>query len=100
MPGERTYYSYQVRLQRALHNPSPYEFYFKPGSLLESKFDLKEWKRNRKAFGPGFGVDHPLAPGAGMSVQDLKKFNHDKAETPAPRVQASNENGDLKSPDR
>ncbi|KAN0128508.1 50S ribosomal subunit L30 [Lactarius tabidus] len=99
-PFERAYYSYQARLQRALHNPFPYEFYFKPGSLLESKFNLEERKRDRKAFGPGFGADHPLAPGAGVSAQDLKKFGRDEDETPAPRVHASDENGDLKSLDR
>lgn len=97
---ERAYYAYQARLQRALHNPFPYEFYFKPGSLLESKFNLEERKRDRKAFGPGFGADHPLAPGAGVSAQDLKKFGRDEDETPAPRVHASDENGDLKSLDR
>lgn len=99
-PFERAYYAYQARVQRALHNPFPYEFYFKPGSLLESKFNLEERKRDRKAFGPGFGADHPLAPGAGLSAQDLKKFGRDEDETPAPRVHASDENGDLKSLDR
>jgi large subunit ribosomal protein L46 len=97
---ERAYYGYQARLQRALHNPFPYEFYFKPGSLLESKFNLEERKRDRKAFGPGFGADHPLAPGAGVSAQDLKKFGRDEDETPAPRVHASDESGELKSLDR
>ena len=29
---ERTYYAYQARIERALHNPVPTEFYFKPGS--------------------------------------------------------------------
>src|SRR6266849_3783603 len=33
---ERAYYAYQARIQRALHNPFPHDFYFKPGSLLES----------------------------------------------------------------
>ncbi|KAH9180377.1 50S ribosomal subunit L30 [Lactarius sanguifluus] len=99
-PFERAYYAYQSRIQRALHNPFPYEFYFKPGSLLESKFNLEERKRDRKAFGPGFGADHPLAPGAGVSAQDLKKFGRDEDETPAPRVHASDDGGDLKSLDR
>jgi large subunit ribosomal protein L46 len=97
---ERAYYAYQARIQRALHNPFPYEFYFKPGSLLESKFNLEERKRDRKAFGPGFGADHPLAPGFGVSAQDLKKFGRDEDETPAPRVHASDENDDQKSLDR
>ncbi|KAI9509961.1 50S ribosomal subunit L30 [Russula earlei] len=97
---ERAYYAYQARVQRALHNPFPRELYFKPGSLLESKFNLEERRRDRKAFGPGFGADHPLAPGAGVTAQDLKKFGRDVDETPAPRVHASDESGDVKSLDR
>lgn len=97
---ERAYYVYQARIQRALHNPFPHEFYFKPGSLLESKFNLEERKRDRKAFGPGFGADHPLAPGAGVTAQDLNKFGRDEDQTPAPRLHASDVNGDVKSLDR
>jgi len=97
---ERAYYAYQARIQRALHNPFPHDFYFKPGSLLESKFNLAERKRDRKAFGPGFGADHPLAPGAGVTAQDLNKFGRDEDETPAPRIHASDTNGDVKSLDR
>ncbi|KAF7800261.1 hypothetical protein EIP86_011508 [Pleurotus ostreatoroseus] len=48
---ERAYYAYQSRIERALHNPFPYEFYFRPGSLLEGKFNEEEAKRERKAFG-------------------------------------------------
>ena len=97
---ERAYYAYQSHIQRALHNPFPHDFYFKPGSLLESKFNLEERKRDRKAFGPGFGADHPLAPGAGVTAQDLKKFGRDEDETPAPRVHESDVGGDVKSLNR
>ncbi|KIP10326.1 hypothetical protein PHLGIDRAFT_125669 [Phlebiopsis gigantea 11061_1 CR5-6] len=48
---ERAYYSYQSRIQRALYNPLPTEFYFKPGSLLEGIFMKEENERERKAFG-------------------------------------------------
>ncbi|KAH9483832.1 54S ribosomal protein L17, mitochondrial [Psilocybe cubensis] len=51
---EKAYYSYQARIRRALHNPFPYEFYFKQGTLLETRFNLEERKRERLAFGPGF----------------------------------------------
>ncbi|KAI0273845.1 50S ribosomal subunit L30 [Gloeopeniophorella convolvens] len=97
---ESTYYTYQARIQRALHNPFPYDFYFKPGSLLESKFNLEERKRDRKAFGPGFGADHPLAPGAGVKAQDLRKFGRDEDEKPVPRLHPSDVSGDVKSLDR
>lgn len=51
---ERAYYAYQARIRRALHNPFPYDFYFKQGSLLETRFNLEEFKRERKAFGSEF----------------------------------------------
>ena len=87
---ERAYYTYQVHIQRALHNPFPHDFYFKLGSLLESKFNLEQCKRDRKAFGSGFGADHPLAPVAGVTAQNLKKFRRDEDEMPTPRLHASN----------
>jgi large subunit ribosomal protein L46 len=37
-PFERAYYAYQQRIARALHNPFPHEFYFKPGAPLEQRF--------------------------------------------------------------
>ena len=83
-----------------MHNLFPHDFYFKPGSLPEAKFNLEERKRDRKAFGPRFVADHPLAPGAGVTAQDLKKFGRDEDETPAPRVHASDTNGEMKSLDR
>ncbi|KAH7927741.1 hypothetical protein BV22DRAFT_1060488 [Leucogyrophana mollusca] len=56
-PFERAYYAYQARIHRALHNPFPYEFYFKQGSPLETRFNIEERRRERKAFGTPFGVD-------------------------------------------
>ncbi|THH15593.1 hypothetical protein EW146_g4898 [Bondarzewia mesenterica] len=97
---ERAYYAYQARIQRALHNPFPYEFYFKQGSLLESKFNLEERRRERKMFGKGFGADSPDAPGAGVTAEDLKKFGQSEDESTASRVHPSDLNGDVKSLDR
>lgn len=50
-PFERAYYAYQSRIQRALYNPLPTDFYFKSGSLLEGIFTKEENERERKAFG-------------------------------------------------
>ena len=47
---EQAFYKYQQRIQRALHNPFPYEFYFKQGSLLEVQFNKEELARERRAF--------------------------------------------------
>lgn len=51
---EKAFYAYQQRIRRALHNPFPYEFYFKQGTLLETRFNVEERKREKLAFGPGF----------------------------------------------
>ena len=50
-PFESTYYAYHRRIQRALTNPLPTEFYFKPGSLLEGIFKKEENAREKAAFG-------------------------------------------------
>lgn len=48
---EKTFFQYQSRIARALHNPFPYEFYFKQGSPLEAQFNIEERNRERQAFG-------------------------------------------------
>ncbi|KZS99025.1 hypothetical protein SISNIDRAFT_480611 [Sistotremastrum niveocremeum HHB9708] len=42
---EKAYYAYQNRLSRALSNPFPRDFYFKPGEPLENQFAEEEKKR-------------------------------------------------------
>lgn len=97
---ERAFYAYQARIRRALHNPFPYEFYFKQGSLLEAKFNLEERQRDRTAFGRGFGADSRNAPGAKLTAEDLKKFGQAEDESTVSRKHASDESGDVKSLDR
>ena len=48
---EKAFFQYQSRIARALHNPFPYEFYFKQGSPLEAQFNIEERKREKQAFG-------------------------------------------------
>ncbi|KAA1474840.1 hypothetical protein DENSPDRAFT_825004 [Dentipellis sp. KUC8613] len=96
---ERAYYNYQARIQRALHNPFPYEFYFKPGSPLEAKFSIEERRRDRKAFGPGFGADSEDARST-LTAEDLKKFGQEEEENTVSRVHASDLSGNVKSLDR
>lgn len=38
-----------------LHNPFPYKFYFKQGSILEGQFREAEALREKQAFGKDFG---------------------------------------------
>ncbi len=44
-PFEKAYFNYQNRLRKALSNPFPFEFYFKPGSLLSGRFKVEEQMR-------------------------------------------------------
>lgn len=50
-PFEEAYWAYQSRIRRALHNPFPYEFYFKPGSLIATRFNVEERDREVHAWG-------------------------------------------------
>ena len=47
---EKTFFQYQSRIARALHNPFPHEFYFKQGSPLEAQFNIEERRREWQAF--------------------------------------------------
>ena len=44
-PFEKAYFSYQKRLRRALSNPFPVKFYFKPGELNAAKFKVEDRRR-------------------------------------------------------
>jgi large subunit ribosomal protein L46 len=50
-PFEYAYYNYQNRLRKALSNPFPFEFYFKPGSLTSGRFKVEEQKRENWLLG-------------------------------------------------
>ncbi|KIK63758.1 hypothetical protein GYMLUDRAFT_95315 [Collybiopsis luxurians FD-317 M1] len=100
---ERAYYAYQARLRRALHNPFPYDFYFKQGSILETRFTLEERKREKIAFGPQFGIaddlDEEKAAANKAAVEQLAE-QEGEGEEMMPRVHPSDEGGDYKSLDR
>lgn len=94
---ERTYHAYHRRIQRALTNPLPTEFYFKPGSILETIFNKEENDREKAAFGRpnlNWGAqykkkqDVPLLPGQ----EEQPKL--------MPRVTEADKKGDVKSLDR
>ncbi|EGN96155.1 hypothetical protein SERLA73DRAFT_124994 [Serpula lacrymans var. lacrymans S7.3] len=96
-PFERAYYAYQSRIHRALHNPFPYEFYFKQGSPLEARFNIEERRRERKAFGAPFGMDTAeQSESATLAEASLR----DEDEETMPRVHEADTKQDLKSLDR
>ncbi|KLO12003.1 hypothetical protein SCHPADRAFT_854490 [Schizopora paradoxa] len=89
---ERAFYKYQARIQRALHNPFPYDFYFKPGSILEQQFNKEERIRERKAFGKDFVTEE--------SSSSIEVERTDEDEVPAPRRTSADETKDVKDLNR
>jgi large subunit ribosomal protein L46 len=94
-PFERAYYAYQQGIQRALHNPFPVAFYFKQGSLLETHYNFAEARRDRRAFGRGFGMD---AKDAFTKPETLPEMQEE--EPLASRWTQADEKGDVHSLDR
>lgn len=100
---ERAYYAYQARIRRALSNPFPSEFYFKPGSLLQTRFNIEERKRERVAFGPKFTTlsetDKEAIAAEKIAAQQLLE-QEGESEQMMPRAHPSDISGDTKSLDR
>ncbi|PPQ64649.1 hypothetical protein CVT26_002739 [Gymnopilus dilepis] len=102
-PFEKAYYSYQARIRRSLHNPFPNDFYFKPGTLLETRFNLEERKREHRAFGPGFLPKEDISEEkrlADIAAVEQLAQQEGEGEELMPRVHPSDTNGDTKSLDR
>lgn len=100
---EQAYYAYQARLRRALHNPFPYDFYFKQGTLLETRFNIEERKRERLAFGPGFLEKEDVSEekrAADIAAVEQLALQEGEGEELMPRIQPENVEGDVKSLDR
>lgn len=102
---ERAYYAYQARIRRALQNPFSRDFYFKQGSVVETKFKMEERARERKAFGPKFGLiedeEDANKESQEAAIAKLNELEQDSGEDAlAPRVHPADENRDYKSLDR
>ncbi|OSD02801.1 hypothetical protein PYCCODRAFT_1452020 [Trametes coccinea BRFM310] len=105
---ERAYYAYQSRIQRALFNPFPTDFYFKTGSLLEKKFAKEEKLREREAFGGPWTLKRRKQGPTQLdedgiliaSTDQTENMGEEPIEAPAPRIHESDRTGDVKSLDR
>ncbi|KAF8964110.1 39S mitochondrial ribosomal protein L46-domain-containing protein [Flammula alnicola] len=100
---EQAYYAYQARIRRALHNPFPYDFYFKQGTLIETRFNVEERKRERLAFGPGFLEKDDISEekrAADIAAVEQLAQQEGEGETLMPRSHAADTAGDVKSLDR
>ncbi|KAH9925274.1 39S mitochondrial ribosomal protein L46-domain-containing protein [Fomitopsis serialis] len=91
---ERAYYAYQARIQRALFNPFPDEFYFKPGSILEDQFNAEEKQREKLAFGGPYVKEKPV------EVLGSEEGAGRKQQQPMPRIHEADIKMDVQSLDR
>jgi large subunit ribosomal protein L46 len=89
---EKAYYAYQARIHRSLQNPFPYEFYFKQGSPLESRFNIEERRRERKAFGAPFGMQK----GETSEAEKLAEATMRDEEEAMPRIHEADIHSDFK----
>ncbi|KAJ7168082.1 39S mitochondrial ribosomal protein L46-domain-containing protein [Mycena crocata] len=100
---ERAFYAYQQRIRRALHNPFPTDFYFKPGSLLEARFNAEERFRERIAWGPNYAKEEDISPERRAAEQAAidQMALQDRSDDPLmPRVHPADEARDYQSLDR
>ncbi|KAJ7684740.1 39S mitochondrial ribosomal protein L46-domain-containing protein, partial [Mycena polygramma] len=100
---ERAFYAYQQRIRRALHNPFPSEFYFKPGSLLEARFNSEERFRERIAWGPTYAKAEKISPekkAAEQAAMDQMALQEQSDDPLVPRVHPSDAARDYHSLDR
>lgn len=97
-PFERAFYAYQARVHRALHNPFPYDFYFKQGSPLEVRFNIEERRRERRAFGAPFGVQKSEERNDATELMEISM--RDEVDESMPRIHQADSQGDLKNLNR
>ncbi|KAJ8519876.1 hypothetical protein ONZ45_g3235 [Pleurotus djamor] len=101
-PFERAYNAYQARIRRALHNPFPYEFYFKQGSLLETRFNVEEAERERAYFGTEFTGETGTSEKEEADRKAVAQMSQQEGEGEVimPRISEADKKKDLKSLDR
>ncbi|EAU88407.1 50S ribosomal subunit L30 [Coprinopsis cinerea okayama7 len=102
-PFETAFYSYQQRIRRALSNPFPHEFYFKQGSLLQTRFNMEDREREKIAFGESFVPPEDTDPeklAADRAAVEQLAQQEGEGEELAPREHPSDISNDVKSLDR
>ena len=102
---ETAYYEYNAHIARALFNPFPKEFYFKPGSILEKQFKREERRREKEAFNWGKrpGAQKRSSGRKGQRKRSSSAMGllvKEEEEVLLPRRTEADEKGDVKSLDR
>ncbi|KAI6117609.1 hypothetical protein EDD16DRAFT_1707672 [Pisolithus croceorrhizus] len=82
----------------ALHNPFPYDFYFKQGSPLETRFNIEERRRERRAFGAPFGTVKLEERDEATELMEMSM--RDEADESMPRIHEADVKVDLKNLNR
>ncbi|KAF8589959.1 hypothetical protein K439DRAFT_1644834 [Ramaria rubella] len=108
-PFEAAFQEYNAHIARAISNPFPREFYFKPGSVLEAQFRQEDRKREKDAFNWGSRISRwrALKPrerskkqvdlSGGATAGILAK---EETEIIMPRITEADKKGDIQSLDR
>jgi large subunit ribosomal protein L46 len=104
-PFETAYYEYNAHIARALFNPFPKDFYFKPGSVLEKQFRREERRREKEAFNWGRRPGSQKRPSGRREQGKRPRSNigimaKEEEEVIMPRRTEADEKGDVKSLDR
>ena len=92
-PFEKAFYKYQARIHRAISNPFPHDFYFKPGSILGKRFREEERRRELLSFRPEKAKKFNI-------TEDSIEQTDEEEEKPRPRWTEADEKNDLKSLER
>lgn len=98
-PFETAYFSYNARLQRALAQPFPKDFYFKRGSAAERRFDQEEAARRAAKTEEAAAAAAASSEGEAGQAKGLSEEGVQE-NSPAPRQTKADELGDVKSLDR
>lgn len=97
-PFEKAFYAYQARIHRSLRNPFPTEFYFKQGSPLETRFNIEERRRERRAFGAPFGLDSSEERNEATELMEIAM--KDEVDESMSRIHKADETNDVKNLNR
>ncbi|KIJ60598.1 hypothetical protein HYDPIDRAFT_116893 [Hydnomerulius pinastri MD-312] len=97
-PFEKAFYAYQARIHRALHNPFSTDFYFKQGAPLETRFNIEERRRERRAFGHPFGQDTSEERNEAAELMEVAM--RDEVDESMPRIHEADVKNDVKNLNR
>ncbi|KAH0830291.1 hypothetical protein J3R83DRAFT_1656 [Lanmaoa asiatica] len=97
-PFEKAFYAVSGSHTSRLAQPFPTEFYFKQGSPLETRFNIEERRRERRAFGAPFGLDPSEERNEATELMEIAM--KDEVDESMPRIHKADETNELKNLNR